>query len=167
MRRKTSVFWAAAALFFVVASVFAGSAGIEGNVIGLDRRPIANADIRIQPENTKSAAISAKTDAKGHFQASGLSGGSYSVSLLVSGKVMSLVKNVKMSDGKTARLNLAPKQLAAAQPKKRSVYIHPVTGSHMGGYDRPSEDSQNVDQMSQHQMERLQQPVSGRGSGTP
>jgi hypothetical protein len=144
-------------------SAFAQKATIAGVALGSDSKPIKNAEIRLQQENSKSPAVVAKTDAKGQFSATGLPASSYNVALLVSGKAVSTTAHVKATNNQTTRVNLGGKAaaapVAATQKPKRSVFVHPSTGSHFigSGYqDEGGGENSGLDAASQREVERLQ-----------
>lgn len=123
-------------------SALAQKSSVEGYALGADRRPLKNAEVRIQQEKTKNPAVIARTDAKGRFVATGLPVGSYNVAVVANGVVVASVAHVKTRRDQTARVNLAAKAVAPsvatapAQNKPRARYIPPPTGSHMSGFPR-------------------------------
>ena len=154
------------------ASAFAQSARIEGNAVGADGKPSKNAEVRIQAEKTKTAPMTVKTDAKGHFAATNLPAGNYKVTL-----PNGATSTVTAKNNQTARVNLGTAATAKLQKNERWVWVPASTGSHMGGhYEKVADDgtiagqpgAQGVDQMSGSQLTRMQQQGNiGRGGGTP
>src|SRR3954471_15060526 len=129
---KTLAASVAVGLLVLGSSAFAQKSTIEGETLGADNKPIKNAEVRIQQENSKAPAKIARTDAKGHFVVNGLPAGSYRVALIVAGRETSVANHVDSKANEMVRLKAAP-TTAAVVHKKRSVYAHPPTGSHMGG----------------------------------
>lgn len=158
----TSVFLST---LLIGASAFAQKASIEGNAVDTNNKPLKNAEVRIQNEKTKSATVTAKTDAKGHFVASNLAAGDYTVTVLLNGTMKWSAEHVKAINGKVVHLNLNQHPAVAvaaaeAQPKKRARWVPDTTGSRLGGHweDEPvrGPGGDNVDQASSHQLEQMQ-----------
>ena len=158
-------------------SALAQKSSVEGYALGADRRPLKNAEVRIQQEKTKNPAVIVRTDAKGRFVATGLPVGSYNVAIVANGVVVASVAHVKTQRDQTARVNLAAKTVsvatAPAQKKPRERYIPPPTGSHMGGFERSSKTkgqgegygAQNVGRMSPESINRTQNIPPARPGG--
>jgi hypothetical protein len=136
-------------------------ASIEGVVADVDGKPLRNAQVRIQQENSGNPAILLTTDAKGHFVATDLPAGFFHVEILQGGKVRFSEAHVKAARGRVAQVNLGGKQLAsaAAQPK-RTRWVPAQVGSHLGGHweDEPyrGPNGDNVDAMGSEQLRRMQ-----------
>lgn len=161
---KTCATAVAVGLFVLASSAFAQKSTIEGETLGFDNKPLKNAEVRVQQENSKSPAKLARTDAKGHFVVNGLAAGSYRVALFVNGRETSVANHIRPEANEMVRLKAAPTTVAAAAPKKRAVYAHPPTGSHLGGgYDRDESDTPKTDTMSKRDMERIQTRVQPGG----
>ncbi|HEY0370186.1 MAG TPA: carboxypeptidase-like regulatory domain-containing protein [Chthoniobacterales bacterium] len=159
----------------IAASALAQTSRIEGNAVGQDGRPIRNATVQVQPEKSKTGAVVVKTDAKGHFAATGLAEGNYTISVLANGNAPIATTRATARNNQTARVNLAP---AAAAKKGRWVWVPSGTGTHMGGhYEQVNDDgtvhaapgAQNVDTVGGAALSRMQTQgnVAGRGSGSP
>jgi hypothetical protein len=164
--KKPALYAALGSLVFVT-SVLAQKSAIEGTAASANGQPVGNAQVQIQQENPKGSVVTTRTDAKGHFMAGGLPVASYNVAVLVGGKVLSSSAHVKTQANQAVHVQLGGK-LAASTEKKRWVYVHPPTGSHMGGYQQEGAQSQdpryqNVDQMSADQAQRLSRRVSPGG----
>jgi hypothetical protein len=149
----------------ISASAFAQKAAIEGNAVDTNHKPLKNAEVRIQNEKTRSSPVMAKADAKGHFVASDLPAGDYTVTVFLSGTIKWSAEHVKAINGKIVHLNLSEHPAvavasAAAQPKKRARWVPDRTGSRLGGHweDEPARGpgGENVDQASNHQLEEMQ-----------
>lgn len=126
-------------LFLSVASVWAGSASIQGIVKDAKGKPIKGADVRVESKDGKQLFSTVKTDAKGHYISQGLQPGVYRVSLVVNGAVKTAIGNTQARSDQATQLNFDLKPVAAAQAtaeqKKgtHKVWIPPSTGSHTGG----------------------------------
>jgi hypothetical protein len=105
---------------------------IEGNVIGADGRPLKGAEVRIERKDKASPAITAATDARGHYLASGLSIGLYRISVIEGGAVKSSL-DVKTSD-RNAPVDFNLKPVAGKGKKvKKMVWVPSGTATHIGG----------------------------------
>ena len=126
-------------LFLSVASVWAGSASIQGIVKDAKGQPIKGADVRVESKDGKQVFNTVKTDAKGRYISQGLQPGVYRVSLLVNGAVKASIMNTSAKASQTTQLNFDLKpvtsgQAAAGQKTgKHMVWMPPSTGSHTGG----------------------------------
>src|SRR4029077_9685231 len=89
-RTVISSFLAAAAFAFAP-STPAQASGIEGEVRGVDGRPLQNAQVRIERRDKAGAPITSQTNAKGSYVSSALSAGTYKVSVIENGVVKSNV----------------------------------------------------------------------------
>ncbi len=118
-------------LFIVLLTsvAFAGTGTVlEGIVKDPSGKPISGADVRIQA-NGKSVTV--KTDAKGHYIATGLAADTYKVSLAVNGAVKAQIMNAATRKDKATTLNFDLKQGPA--PKRHMVFVPQETGTHIGG----------------------------------
>ena len=126
-------------LFLSVASVWAGSASIQGIVKDAKGQPIKGADVRVESKDGKQLFSTVKTDTKGHYISQGLQPGVYRVSLVVNGAVKASITNTSAKTSQPTQLNFdlkpaATGQAATAQKKgKHMVWMPPTTGSHTGG----------------------------------
>ena len=126
-------------LFLSVASVWAGSASIQGIVKDAKGQPIKGADVRVESKDGKQVFNTVKTDAKGRYISQGLQPGVYRVSLLVNGAVKAAIGNTQTRSDQATQLNFdlkpaAAGQASAAQKKgTHKVWVPPSTGSHTGG----------------------------------
>jgi Carboxypeptidase regulatory-like domain len=128
-----------AALFFCVASAWAGPASIQGIVKDAKGQPIKGADVRVESKDGKQLFNTVKTDAKGRYISQGLPPGVYRVSLVVNGGVKGSITNTKTKSDQSTVLNFDLKPAAAGQAAtgqkkgKHMVWVPASTGSHMGG----------------------------------
>jgi|SRR5438128_8634497 len=123
----TSFFVAAAFAFSPTAS--AQSSDIQGEVLGVDGRPLKGAEIRIERKDKTSAPITAKTNAKGNYSSSGLAVGTYKISVVENGAVKSNVTVGTVGDKARIDFNLKP---SAGKKIKHYVWVS-GTGSHLAG----------------------------------
>ena len=147
------------------ASAFAQKSSIEGTASEVNGKPLKNAEVRIQKEKEKSVVATVKTDAKGHFVAAGLAAGIYTVMVVQNGTVKWSAAHVKTGNGQAVHLNLGEHSAVAvtaanSRPKTRAVWIPAQTGSRLSGHweDEPirGPGADNVDTMSSHQLDQLQ-----------
>ena len=126
-------------LFLSVASVWAGSASIQGIVKDAKGQPIKGADVRVESKDGKQVFNTVKTDAKGRYISQGLQPGVYRVSLLVNGAVKAAIGNTQTRSDQATQLNFDLKPVAAGQATteqkkgKHMVWVPAGTGTHMGG----------------------------------
>jgi hypothetical protein len=150
-------------------SAFAQKSTIQGNAADDKGRPLPNAQVRIQSEKSKAAPTMVKTDSKGHFVATGLPAGTYTVAVLVGNETKWSAAHVKTQPNQVVTLSLGKElgvQTAAANaPKKRAVWVPSGTGSHLGGHyeDEPyrGPKDQNVDGLSGEALRRMQTQRQG------
>jgi hypothetical protein len=103
---------------FLVAAAFAFSpstpaqtSGIQGEVRGVDGRPLQNAQVRIERKDKAGAPVTMQTNAKGSYSSTALPAGTYKVSVVENGAVKSnvIVKTV----GELARVDFNLKSSGA------------------------------------------------------
>jgi len=113
-RTVVSSFLVAAAFAFAP-STPAQASGIEGEVRGVDGRPLQNAQVRIERKDKAGAPVTMQTNAKGSYSSSALPAGTYKVSVVENGAVKSNV-TVK-TKASTARVDFNLKPSAGANVK--------------------------------------------------
>ena len=113
-RTVISSFLAAAAFAFSP-STPAQASGIEGEIRGVDGRPLQNAQVRIERKDKAGAPVTMQTNAKGSYSSSALPAGTYKVSVVENGVVKSNV-TIKMA-ASTARVDFNLKPSAGANVK--------------------------------------------------
>jgi len=113
-RTVISSFLAAAAFAFSP-STPAQASGIEGQVRGVDGRPLQGAQVRIERKDKTGAPVTTQTNAKGSYASSALPAGTYKISVVENGAVKSNV-NIKMA-ASTARVDFNLKPSAGANVK--------------------------------------------------
>jgi Carboxypeptidase regulatory-like domain len=121
---------------FFVAAAFAFSpsapaeiAGIQGEVRGMDGRPLQGAEVRIERKDKNGAPVTIQTNAKGSYASSTLPPGTYKISVVENGTVKSNV-TIKTA-GSTARVdfNLKPSR---GKGVTHYVLVSGGIGSHIG-----------------------------------
>jgi hypothetical protein len=113
-RTVISSFLAAAAFAFSP-STPAQASGIEGEIRGVDGRPLQNAQVRIERKDKAGAPVTMQTNAKGSYSSGALPAGTYKVSLVENGAVKSNV-TIKMA-ASTARVDFNLKPSSGANVK--------------------------------------------------
>lgn len=120
-----------AATFAVSVTASAAESSIQGDIKGVDGRPLQGAEVRIERIDKKSPAITIKTNAKGSYSSSGLASvGTYKISVVEGGAVKSSV-NVKTA-GDKARIDFDLKP-SAGRKIKHYVWASGGTGSNLQG----------------------------------
>jgi hypothetical protein len=104
-----------AAAFAFAPSTPAQASGIEGKVLGVDGRPLQNAEVRIERQDKTGAPVTIQTNAKGNYVSSALPFGTYKISVVENGKVKSNV-TIKMA-ASTARVDFNLKPSVGANVK--------------------------------------------------
>jgi hypothetical protein len=129
------MFYRALIISFFSAATFAFSvttsaeSSIQGDIKGVDGRPLQGAEVRIERIDKKSPAITIKTSAKGSYSSSGLSVGTYKISVVDGGAVKSTVNVKTVADKARIDFNLKP---SAGKKVKHYVWVS-GTGSHLAG----------------------------------
>ena len=130
MKFRNAVLSAAGALVFT-AACFAQTTSIEGDVIGVDGKPMANVKcVVIDRLDIKGHYGPVKTDKKGHYFHAGLPIGDYKVSVVdENGKVLDSVNKVhsRLGDPLPVNFNLAANVAAAAARQKAMEAGKPLT----------------------------------------
>jgi hypothetical protein len=116
--------------FVLSAAASALGSSIQGNVLGVDNRPLQSAEVRIERKDKKSPLLTTKTNAKGYYSSSGLSVGIYRISVVVDGAVKSAVNVKTVADDARIDFDLKP---SAAKKVKHYVWVPGGTGSHLTG----------------------------------
>ena len=121
MKFRNAVLSAAGVLLFS-AACFSQTTSIEGDVIGMDGKPMANVKcVVIDRKDIKGHYGPVKTDKKGHYFHAGLPIGQYKVSVIdENGKVLDSVDNVRsrLGDPLPVNFNLAAIAAKAAARQK-------------------------------------------------
>ena len=126
-------------LILLSGRAWAQTSALEGVVKDPQGRPISGADVRIETKTDSSWNKVVKTDAKGHYVASGLPAGTYRVTLIVAGSVKASINNATIKSGNPTQLNFELKTAAASKTSvpgkkgKHMVWLPARTGSHLGG----------------------------------
>jgi hypothetical protein len=125
-RTVISSFLAAAAFAFSP-STPAQASGIEGEIRGVDGRPLQNAQVRIERKDKAGAPVTMQTNAKGSYSSSALPAGTYKVSVVENGVVKSNV-TIKMA-ASTARVDFNLKPSSGANVKH--YVLQSSAGTHL------------------------------------
>lgn len=124
-------------LLLLNANLFAAaSATIEGLVTDEKGRQLQQAQIRVEGREGSGLNQLVRTDARGHYSVSGLSNGTFRVSLIVNGETKACIANVRAEIGQVETLNFALNRTAAARPAaqgKHYVWVPSATGSQLAG----------------------------------
>ena len=117
-------------------NLHAASATIEGMVTNENGQPLPQAQVRIEGREGSGLNQVLRTDARGHYSLSGLSDGTFKVTLIVDGVVKASIANVMAQVGQSEKLNFALKKATAAKPSaagKHYVWVPSPTGTHLSG----------------------------------
>jgi tetratricopeptide (TPR) repeat protein len=116
MKFRNAVFFAAGVLILSSAAGFAQTTSIEGDVIGADGKPMANCKncVLIERKDIK-GTYHTSMDKKGHYFHAGLPIGTYKISIVVDGKTLDSVDNVRSKLGDPLPVNFDLHAIAARQ----------------------------------------------------
>ena len=105
-------------------------APLQGNVIGIDGRPLQGAEVRVEATGKPSAPITTVTGSNGRYLFAGLPAGVYRLSVLAGGAAKFSV-NIRMR-GEKARIDfdLSP---SAGKKIRNYVWVPGRTGSNLAG----------------------------------
>ncbi len=109
------------------ASCWAQLTIIEGDVKGLDGKPLKDAVVKIERKDQK-GNYKTKSDKKGHYVYTGLPIGSFSVTLEVDGKDVDHADINRTSTSDSSVINFDMKDLAARQAKANAAAAAGTTG---------------------------------------
>jgi len=109
------------------ASCWAQMTIIEGDVKGLDGKPLKDAVIHIDRKDMK-GSYPTKSDKKGHYIYTGIPIGQYTVTLWIDGKEIDHADIQKTSTSESAVINFDMKDLAARQAKANAAAAGGGTG---------------------------------------
>lgn len=115
---------------FAVSVTASADSSIQGDIKGVDGRPLPGAEVRIERIDKKSPAITTKTNAKGYYSSSGLSVGTYKISVVEGGAVKSSVNVQTVADKARIDFDLKP---SAGKKVKHYVWASGGTGSNLQG----------------------------------
>jgi hypothetical protein len=122
------------ALFLVHPSAWANT--LKGVVKNSSGQPLSNAQIRIEGKEGSGPARVTRTDEKGRYVYTALTGtGTYAVTLVVNGIVKASISNVAMVNGDVTTLNFELQGRSSAQPLaagRHYIFVPDQTGSHLG-----------------------------------
>ena len=123
-------------LALLSAQIYAASATIEGIVTNEAGQPLPQAQVRIQGREGSGLNQLIRTDAHGHYSISGLTDGTFKVTLIVDGVVKASIANVMTQIGQPEKLNFALKKATPAKPSaagKHYVWVPSPTGTQLAG----------------------------------
>jgi carboxypeptidase family protein len=113
-----------------VLSANAGSASIQGDVLGTDGRPLQGAEVRVERKDKSGPAFTATTNARGYYVVNGVGAGVYKISVVTGGAVKSAV-NIRTT-GDNARVDF-DMQPASGKKVKHFVWSGGGTGTNLAG----------------------------------
>ena len=111
---------------FVLSSFAASS--LQGEIRGVDGRPLSGAQVRIDRKDKNRAPIVATTDANGRYTANGVGAGVYRITVVSDGAVKSFHDVRTVGNDARVDFNLKP----TAKQVKHYVWSEDSTGSHIG-----------------------------------
>jgi hypothetical protein len=123
-------------LMLLSGTLLGASATIEGIVTDEKGQALPQAQVRIEGREGSGLNQLLRTDANGRYSCSGLSDGTFRVTLIVNGTVKACIANVMAEIGTSQKLNFSLKKAAAAKPSaagKHYVWVPFGTGSHLAG----------------------------------
>lgn len=129
-------FVALSGLLLLSVNVFAASATIEGTVTDDKGQALSQAQVRIEGREGSGLNQIVRTDARGTYRFTGLSDGTFRVTLMVDGKVKASIANAMAQAGQVEKLNFSLKKAAMAKPSaagKHYVWVPAPTGSQLAG----------------------------------
>jgi hypothetical protein len=112
--------------------IWAGGTVLEGVVKDYNGNPLKGADVRVETRIGSYTSQTIKTDANGHYIASGLAQGTYKVTLAVNGSIKASILNASTQTGKPTQLNFDLRHVKAPV-KTHMVWVAPDIGTHIGG----------------------------------
>jgi hypothetical protein len=116
--------------FALSATLSAQTSSVEGNVVGVDRRPLKGAEIRFDQRGGQVSPIISRTDANGHYTAA-LPRGFYKMSLVTAGKLRASVTVQATGANSRIDFDLGP---SAEKKIKHYIWVGGETGSHLPGH---------------------------------
>ena len=112
--------------------IWAGGTVLEGVVKDYNGNPLKGADVRVETRIGSYMSKTIKTDANGHYVASGLAQGTYKVTLVVNGSIKASILNATTQAEKSTQLNFDLRHVKAPV-KTHMVWVAPDIGTHIGG----------------------------------
>jgi tetratricopeptide (TPR) repeat protein len=103
---------------------------VEGDVKGTDGKPVQNAEIQITRTDIK-GNYKTKTNKKGHYIYMGLPIGNYNIAVLIDGKQMDQVNNIRTSPGDPRPVDFDLSASAAANAAKQAEMQKAVEAGQM------------------------------------
>jgi hypothetical protein len=116
--------------FLFTTTVLAQMSAVEGSVVGVDGRPLKDAEIRFEQKAGQVSPIISRTDANGRYTAA-LPRGTYKLSLATDGKVRASI--TVQATGAKSRIDFDLRP-SAAKKIKDYVWVGGDTGSHLPGH---------------------------------
>jgi hypothetical protein len=112
------------------ATLSAQTSSIEGNVAGVDGRPLKDAEIRFEQKARQISPIISRTDANGRYTAA-LPRGLYKMSLIAGGSAKASITVRATGENSRIDFDLRP---SAKKKIKHYVWVGGETGSHLPGH---------------------------------
>jgi hypothetical protein len=121
------------ALGLMAASASAQNSSIRGAVKGMDGKPLAGAQVKIERTDAKARAVTVNSDAKGNYVANGVPAGTFKVTAYskTNAKEVGGI-NTKSGSSVTVDLNLSTK--SNNKLEKHYVWQKSETGNEIGGH---------------------------------
>jgi hypothetical protein len=116
--------------FAFSATLSAQTSSVEGNVVGTDRRPVKNAEVRFERKGGQSSPIIGRTDVNGRYTAT-LPRGVYKMTLTERSTVKASI--TVRATGKNSRIDFDLRP-SAEERIKHYVWVGGETGSHLPGH---------------------------------
>jgi Carboxypeptidase regulatory-like domain len=124
-------------LLLLSANLYASaSATIEGYVMDEKGQLLPQAQIRVEGREGSGLNEVVRTDARGHYSVSGLSNGTFKITLIINGQIKACIANVRGEIGQVESLNFSLNKASAARPAatgKHYVWVPAPTGSQLAG----------------------------------
>lgn len=149
---------AVAPLFLFAAVGLAQTSNIQGDVIGVDGKPVQGAQIKLDRTDIKQS-FNVKTDKKGHFLYANLPTGVYNITLTVDGKEVGTMTGMRSRQGDNPPLVFDLAKVAAQQAAANAAAA-PGAGAAAGpapGQAQPKEEGMTKEQRAEYEKKLKEQ----------